>query len=397
MSVKGVIFDVSDTMLSRGTAVEGIVDTIDRLRGLGVQVIAVNNDGPQADVARELNATGIQVDHVVTAREVGKNKGSPLWIELIQALTGLQANELLYVGDSKYDMITASHGRVVYLHAAWSGKQSEYGLPAPNPAWVAAVVEHIFRKQHPWGWSYSYQNPGGTPIRQMALADVNVLKRAGIQGNLVEMLKDRGEPQVGLMPLREFVALQLTASIYAEGLQNTTDVWTVMPSHDGQRVSKMGQLFDLTAKLFRDRYTNDLLQRHAPAQHSYEARSQHGLDGAIANQINTLLLNPALVEKIYGKTVLIIDDFLTMGVTTGVGQVLLRMGGAADVITIGVGKFGHRTTVLGRPSGDPWDVASPAPPNSATTVRRREENGIFHQQALDEFVTSYQAMQGEQW
>lgn len=397
MSIKGVIFDVSDTMLAGGQAVPGIVAAVERLCGLGVQIIAAATHGPAPRVATQLGRAGIHVDYVVTQHEVGIAKRSPRWIDHIKGLTALQTNELLYVGDSDGDMITASHGRVVYLHAAWSGKQSKYGLPAPSPAWVAAVVEHIFRKRHPWGWSYSYQNPGGTPIRQMALADVNVLKRAGIQDNLVEMLKDREEPQVGQMSLREFVALHLTASIYAEGLQNITDMWTIMPSHDGQRVSKMGQLFDLTAKLFRDRYTNDLLQRHTLAQHSHDARTQHGLDGAIANQIDTLLINPVLAEKVHGKTVLIIDDFLTMGVTTGVGQVLLRMSGAADVVTVAVGKFGYRTMVLGRPAGEPWDVTRPAPPGSAAAVRRREANGTSHQEARDEFVASYQAMQRERW
>jgi len=398
MSIQGVIFDVSGTMLNGTHAVPGIVDAVSRLRALGVQIVAAQNNGPAQTVATQLSQAGIQVTHVVTRREVGISKGSPRWIEHIRQLTGLATNELLYVGDSRQDMITASHSKVVYIHAAWTGTTSAYGFQAPAPGWVAAVVAHIFRKQHPWGWTLSQPADGGRTIRQLALVDVNVVKQEAIQNDLLAMLKDRREPLVGLMPLREFVILHLTASIYADGLQDQTDTWGTMPSHDGQRTGGMAHSLDTVAKLFRDHYDGELLIRHRPAQHSSDARNQHGMSGAIANQVATLHLNPAAMGKIAGRTVLLIDDFLTKGVSTGVGRLLLRMGEAKDVVTVATGKYGLTTTVMWRLADtQPWDPTRPAPEGSAAAVHHREVEGTFHEAALTEFIASYRAMQREQW
>jgi len=398
MSIQGVIFDVSGTMLNGTHAVPGIVDAVSRLRALGVQIVAAQNNGPAQTVATQLNQAGILCDHVVTRREVGINKGSPRWIEHICRLTGLATNQLIYVGDSELDMITASHSKVVYIHAAWTGTTSAYGFQAPAPGWVAAVVTHIFRKQHSWGWALSQPASGGRTLRQFALVDVNVVKQAAIQNDLVAMLKDRREPQVGLMPLREFVILHLTASIYADGLQDQTDTWGTMPSHDGQRTGRMAHSLDTVAKLFRDRYERDLLIRHQPAQHSSDARSQGGLRGAVANQVATLHLNPAALGRITGRTVLLIDDFLTKGISTGVGRLLLRMGGADDVIVVATGKYGPSTTVFLRPAAEHlWEPTQPALDGSAAAVHYREVDGEFHEAAMDEFIASYRAMQREQW
>lgn len=399
MSINGVIFDVSETMLEGGgKAVPGIGDTIKRLQDLGVQIIAAESEGPANSTAKKLSNAGIPVDHIVTRFEVGKNKGSPLWIDHIKQLTGLATNELLYVGDSKYDMITASHSKVVYIHAAWTGTPSEYGLKAPTPPWIAAVVAHIFRKRHAWGWTLTRPDSRGRTIRQLALVDVNTVQQAKIKNDLVEMFKERDEPFVGPMPLREFLALHLTASIYADGLQEQTDVWGMMPSHNGQRVNKMTPWLDTVAKLFRDHYVNNLLVRHRPAKRSRDARREGGIVGAIANQVNTLHLDPTAIQKIAGRTVLILDDFLTKGVTTGVGSVLLSLGGAADTIVVAAVKYGPSSVVLNRPDGARcWDPTQPAPENSAAAVGYTEEPGAFNQDAQNEFIASYQAMQNEHW
>jgi hypothetical protein len=385
-------------MLHAKQAVPGIIEAIERLRALGIQIIAAENNGPALATATVLSHAGIPVDHVVTRREVGVNKGSPYWITHICQITGLATNQLLYVGDSRQDMITASHSNVVYIHAAWTGTPSPYGFQAPTPGWVAAVVTHIFRKRHPWGWTLNHPATGGRTIRQLALVDVNAVKQAAIQNDLLAMFKERREPQVGLMPLREFVTLHLTASIYADSLQDQTDTWGTMPSHDGRRVNRMGPRLDIVAKLFRDNYNGELFIRHRVAQHSSDARSQGGISGAITNQIETLHLNPAVTQRIAGRTILLIDDFLTKGVSTGVGRLLLRLGGAHDVLVVASVKYGSSSIVLTRPDdAQRWDPTLAAPVGSAASIRYREVDGTFREAAQNEFIASYRAMQGEQW
>ena len=119
MAVRGVIFDVSDTLITKSDqAVAGAVDAIERLRQQKVQIIAASNN----PVTKQgLRNRGIVADHVITQAMVNnKPKGGRIWIDRIQSESGLSTNQLLYVGDTKYDMITASRGPVIYLHAEWA-------------------------------------------------------------------------------------------------------------------------------------------------------------------------------------------------------------------------------------------------------------------------------------
>ena len=156
---------------------------------------------------------------------------------------------------------------------------------------------------------------------------------------------------VGRMALREFVVLHLTASISTAGLQGQTDTWGTMPSHDGQRTSRMAQSLEGVAALFRDHYEGALLRRYRPAQQSSDARSQGGIDRAILSQVATLHVNPSTKGKVAGRTV---DDA-------------------------------------------PWNPFMPAPEGSADRVHHREVEGTFHGEAMEEFIASYRAMQVEQW
>jgi hypothetical protein len=93
-------------------------------------------------------------------------------------------------------MITATRGRTVYAHADWSGATSTgYGLLAPAPGWVAAVIQHIFRKDHTWYWSLHAADDAGQPVHTVSLVDANgaggdaVLRR-----ELLALFKITGTP-----------------------------------------------------------------------------------------------------------------------------------------------------------------------------------------------------------
>jgi soluble P-type ATPase len=397
MAVEGVIFDVSDTLItSSGQAVNGVIDAIGRLRGMGVQVIAAHNDGPQGRVAQLLARAGITVDQIVTRHEVGKAKGSPLWIDVIKRDTGLRTNQLIYVGDSDYDMITASHSKVVYMHAEWAKPRGPYGIPAPAPGWVPAVVAHIFRKQHRWYWTLDQRDTQGRRVRKMALIDGNGAGDDRLKAELIATLKSEGDPRVGQMLLRDFVVLHLAASMYEEGVQEAAGIWTTYPGRHGRRTNSLAQALDVTAKLFRDKYRGDLFLRHAPARHSRDAFTSGGIPGAIDNQLTSVHLNPTSARALAGQSVLVIDDFLTRGITTEVGRNLLLAGGASEVITVAVGKYGPTIHLLTKRTGQLWDPFAPGPLTSAD-FRYDEVRGMTNPAALTEFVASHQAMKAERW
>ncbi len=396
MAVEGVIFDVSDTLVRwPSEAVEGVIPAVERLRNLGVQIIAVSNE-PRAKVERGLAGAAVRVDHIVTRADVGVAKGSPRWIDRICDDTGLDRNQLLYVGDSQHDMITASHAKVVYVHAGWAAPPGQYGMPAPQPAWVAAVVQHIFRKRRRWFWTVDTKDRNGNRIRQKALIDGNGAGRPALKANLLSAFKGSGDPRVGPMLLADFVMLHLVASLYEEGLHDEAGWWTTYPGRDKTRNTVMGNFLDVAAKLFRRQYQPDLFIRHKATVTSKEAFDAGQLVGALDNQLTTVHLNPTLREKLPGKSVLVVDNFLTRGATTEMARNMLLAGGAADVTAVVIGKYGGTNYHFTAPADLEWNPFTEDCPAGSVfapaLVAGAEDNA-----ALTEFLASYDAMAAESW
>ncbi len=398
MAVESVIFDVSGTLLDKtGTAAPGVIPAIQRLQSRGVKVLAASNEPKsKATIHSELSTAGVIVDHLFTKDDVGVNKGSPKWIERICQDTGLSKNQLLYVGDSDKDMWTASHARVVYVHAGWSAPPSQYGLQAAAPGWVPAVVEHIFRKRHRWFWTVDTKDRNGNRVRKMALIDGDGAGRAGLKIDLLSTFKHSGTPCVGPMLLKDFVMLHLVASIYEEGLHDEAGWWTTYPGHAGKLNTVMGDFLDVAAKLFRRKYQGELFVRHAPAVTSTEAYHRGDLVEALDNQLTTVHLNPALREKLKGQSVLIIDNFLTRGPTTETARNMLLAAGAPDVTAVAIGKYGGRNYVFTAPEDMEWDPFTRRYP-AGSVFHQAYLTGTQHNAALREFLASYDAMAAESW
>ncbi len=133
MAIESVVFDVSGTLLqttsqprprSTDTPQPGIEVMLDELKAMGLTIIAVSNNPVRAQLA----TSGLisRIDHVVEKTDVGKAKGSKLWIDKLRNLTGLSPNQWFYVGDSDHDIWTASRGPMIYAHATWSTPPGPY-------------------------------------------------------------------------------------------------------------------------------------------------------------------------------------------------------------------------------------------------------------------------------
>lgn len=375
MAIRAVIFDVSGTLVERnGQAVPGVIALIQRLQELDIQVVAVSNESPSW-VRSQLQRSGIPISQVLTKYDVGKSKGSDLWIEPLKRITGLEVNSLLYVGDSDYDMFTASRGPMIYVHAGWAEPNSRYGFVAPSPSWVQAAVEHIFQKQQLWYWTLDTNDQLYRPVRARAV--INGSGEGDLKYDIIEVFKkDRGLGEVGPMSLRDFILLHMVASICAEGWHLGSDLWTTYPGHDHSQSPAMQSFLAVTAKLFRQKYEAGLVERHTAALSSREANKQ-SLKTAFNNQLDTVRINPPK-GGLAGKHVILFDDFITRGPSVETARNLLLQAGAGGVLAVGIGKYGSAINVLSQ--------AGAADPE----LRLDLTTGTTNQAALNEFIASYE-------
>jgi hypothetical protein len=403
MAIEVVVFDVSDTLLEtvggRGhtcttTPRADVPYMLEQLVIQGVQVVAVSNNPVRA----QLSASGLAqyIDHIIERKDVGAPKGNPVWVRKLEELTGVRPHQMFYVGDSRFDMITATRGPMIYAHAMWAGPPLQYGLRAESPRWVANVIRHIFCRQHPWFWTLDTMDAAGRSVRAMTLIDGNGAGSDNTKQALIDLLKedrDRTIPGTPVM-LSQFVMLHMLASVYHDNLIGEADIWTTYPGHTGTPNAIMGDFIDVAAKLSRDSYKEDLFDRHTPALRSREARAR-GDVFALENQIGTVRLSDAYRGRLKGKRVLLLDNFLTAGYTTEGGRNLLLAAGASDVIVACVGKYGDRMRTIA-PVEAEWDPFTTERPPASSFVQL-PRSGTRHSVALEEFTNSLNRIHQADW
>jgi hypothetical protein len=148
----------------------------------------------------------------------------------------------------------------------------------------------------------------------------------------------------------------------------------------GEPNNVMGDFLDIAAKLARNKYKRDLLDRHTHADRSNVVFKREGIVGAVRNQLETMRVGADHQKALKGKRVLLLDNFLTWGSTTETGRNLLLTAGAATVKVACVGKYGTRMYVVGAPA-QAWDSFLTSPPQ-ASSFRYEERIGSTDQQAL---------------
>lgn len=389
MAVKALIVDLDGTVIQDdGTVVPGIEESLSRLSNLGIKIAIVSNR-PKRQGTGKIARLQYSPDCFVTKNEVGEPKGSPKWVEYICNAFNIEPRDVLYLGDTDHDMWTAVNARVVYLNAAWSNSVMEYGIQVSSPAILTPLVENFFMKPTLWYWTLNTQDRLGRTVEAKAMIDGNGAKVLDIRYGLLDWAKHDRDSNVGPFKLGNFFMLHLLASIYLGGLYEKADWWTTYPGSDGGTNTAMDEFFDIAAKLFRDKFKPRLLVRHSPAVDSGEARAA-GRSVSFMNQVGTVCLNddPATVEQIRGKSIVLIDDFITDGYSSEWARNLLFEAGAANVITVTIGKYGSNFHCESPQTGLSWNPFAPSK-LSATDFAFLTARGTFDASALSCFRDSF--------
>lgn len=364
MGIKGVLIDVSGTLMDTSAKepvyAEGMVEFLECLRELDIVPVLVSNDLSQKCIEKLIDGEDSLSGAVgLTSEFVGKKKGSPVWIDKACDLLQVSPNELVYVGDSRYDMITAASRGVIYFHAGWSKPHKEYGLDVPSPAVLQLILKHVFVKEKLWYWSADQADSAGRPLQVRSLIDGNGANIKDLKSDLMTLKSGYDRP-LGPITLRQFIILQLIASMYLDGLTTNVGVWCTYPGSAGGGNPLLGPLLDVAAKLFHVKLRPDGIIRHTNVAPKHKMRVQgqtpdfsHEADSAM------LLSTPAFKRKVAGKRVVVFDDFTTDGLTAEFSRNWFLNMGAREVIVVSIGKYGNRYHVQVPEAGTDWDSALP--------------------------------------
>ena len=123
--------------VSRIDPYPGIVDLLTQLRAAGVRTaVATNSDARSASVVLGAHGLDTLFDTVVTVDQVSGPKPDPASILLAVQRLGVPADQVVFVGDSRADMVAARAAGTLAVAAGW-GHQTP-GIPADLIDVVAA-------------------------------------------------------------------------------------------------------------------------------------------------------------------------------------------------------------------------------------------------------------------
>ena len=390
MAIKAFVTDLDGTLLlSNGSPVPGYDEILTQLKAYGLRIVVFSNK-PRGEVLSKLKALSTDIDLVLTKEDVGKSKGSPVWIDTVCNYFKFKNNDLIYLGDSLYDMLTAVSSKVVYLNAEWSQPGYKYGIPITSPGALHLILKHFFLKTDLWYWSIDTKDAQGKDVVKRALIHGRDIGFPAFKNALINWVKNGTDSKVGMLTIGEFMFYHLLGSIYLEGIFTDVDTVALAPVHAGGINPSIEDSLIRIARLFRDNFIQTLLKRHTEAKKSAFSRVA-GQSPGFQNQITTVHVEcePEKRAKIIeGKTILVVDDFITEGFTTEWTKHLLLNAGANKVISVSFGAFHDSIFVQSISDKIKWDSFSPVKINEKF-LSYTDEPADLNSKAIDTMTSSY--------
>jgi len=241
---------------------------------------------------------------------------------------GYSANETLYVGNSETDMQSAVNGKTLFLNALWYADTTEYGFRCSSPKQAGRFIDTFCLREHYW---YFKIEDGDLRVYSLAPFSTYLEQYKEYSESLIETVKLK----LGDDDDVDFWGKYLCTSTYFSGVYEAVDYICPYPGHRRGSVPRVLEVpMQTFAKCFRKRFVPDLLVRHTDAIES--KRNRDSVDHL--NQLNTIRLNQKPEKspgKPYakcpvrsGKTVLVVDDILSNGLSFEAARAYLRNAGA---------------------------------------------------------------------
>lgn len=335
--LKGVIFSINDVLAPKDNDNYTIAPAVEKL----FKFLFDKNLQPVVFANHEKKCGEENLQDVLTSK-VGnfpwfiafrdklptKQKG----MKCILDKMGWDATEAMYVGSKHDDMLSALHGKVLFLNAMWYGTDTDYGIKFKSPRDVASFIEIFCLRNSLWhysicdqGFEYYSLAPFSTYKPEFAIYSQDAKDSAKFGA---------GHP--------DFWTKYLWSTIYFSELYKKIDFVVPYPGHKSTNISTASNIIEepmlAFTKCFGIEYLRDLIIRHKTATKSQAARNQ-GVTVDHLNQLNTIHLNPEPLKgsgkrynkkkfSLSGKTVLVVDDFCTRGFSLDAARIYLEQAGA---------------------------------------------------------------------
>lgn len=352
---------------------EGIPEILKTLSENGIAPVIVSNRSRPEWFSEIAEST-----QFVTERKRQDGNFIPHLIEINKS-HDLSHNEIVVLGATAEDMQMATNSKSLLVRCEWSEEVFQmgcYGVAWKKPATLLKLAKYL-DDQIPW-----YFQSRTDEYKMFALTNAGTYSAS--QDEVAAANEIRSVLKNGSLDKRNRLLLHMMSSIYRTDEFSKADVFGYYPSSKSQNEGSeiMAEFCRYARENFKKRYKHPIFIRHtaAVARHS---RSGDREDPT--SQIESIHLNPFYKGKLAGKKVIIMDDYLTYGVSFGVARSLLLKVGAEEVVCMALGKFGSQARAYSIDLGD-QDVFAPM---TATQYSQRPMTGAIEVKAQKTLIEKF--------
>lgn len=327
-----------NSLYSRGMLSVSTLDALAAIRKDGTPVYVVTNQGMVDNEIAQLTGRGLSYKKVQ-----GRQKGHP--IKEVADDLGLKSHDVLVLAINDTDMQMAKVGGAILIEAAWSTHPRVAGLGIKVDS--MDQLREVINVTRGWTGQWWYEGRGAS-YSVRALVDVSshqyVSNDQAVFGRMVtNTVKNGGVRLTALLGVT-------CRSLLMDNILKGSLFWGVYPSSssvndDTEVLSDFVQRLRTTVSgVHYAKRGEPLFVRHTAS--IKRSRSGSGDRTDPANQIETLHLNPEYQKQLKGRTVIVVDDCTTYGVSFAVAAAFLFKAGVRAVYGVALGKFGNKLTHL---------------------------------------------------
>jgi phosphoribosylpyrophosphate synthetase len=312
---------------------EGIVDALKTAKTDGSRAILISN-------RRKPEWLDDRFDFIEFLQRPGRQSGAAITriVEFNRA-RGLSYADVLVLGATDTDLQMAVNSQTLLIRCEWVSQLGQqikrYGVPFSKPQSIPQVIR-LLENEAPWYFHY-----------ESDFLDIRALTNAGtyseVDRDAIRLIKRLREClKEGSRQHYKAFNLHLLSGLCKTEIFREAHIWTYYPSSDSDNSGRemMAGFCTTSRETFKRQIHGPVFVRHKASPKRHIGAFGDRTDPS--SQLNTIHINPNYQGRLKGKTVVVMDDYLTYGVSFGVAAALLEKADASKVLCVAMGKFGDR-------------------------------------------------------
>lgn len=241
------------------------------------------------------------------------------------------------IGSSDDDLHLAANFKLLLINPGWSyikeEKPIKYGLTIDNPEMILQMVDIIANQQH---WFFYLPIDEKTDLYALTSANNNsATEEEGIIIDGFRNLLKNGNRHNYF----EALFFHFISGIMKSDDLRKIDIWGIMPSSSTTLNPDVLEIKERCRYLTGKRSTEPLFIRHTQVQKSHRTPYDERMCIGASKHLGSININPYYRTKLHGKTVCILDDYVTNGASFEALRNLLLKAGVAKIIFVAIGRF----------------------------------------------------------